>query len=1015
MRKKLPINKILIFVVTIVFTIVVVLRFSTIRDLNTDDKNFFLYNIEGKELFSIKNQDGKTKVHIYDKKRVSLRGFYKQDGTDYRVFPYSFIDINSSDVNRKGLQGSLVYQFISDSNSKKFTYPVRFRKFEIIGGSHFGKYLPIARLKDDDKPLLIIFPAKDKKFFGRENSVIRAISLQEGLIYIDNKGNKKELPYVNSSINRILNAIKDGELEPIVIEKQGVITRKDKKFVLNLFLSNGLISKKVKGGYVQRSTKYFNLVEYSNFENISSLTLSDASKVFYFKENNTTYLKAPKNIPIDREIIVKGRDTLFNYSKYLSRADFSIKVPILDKPKIKIKKEKRSYLYDYLDIGNMYGLYVSDKNAKVYYSKDGKRWISAVENYKYSPPLYLFNPDIEGRFIAPSAFKKHKGKLFYKVVATKANYTISFNGEVKIDAAAPIDSNYKKLIPINKKEIIIEAKKKPIPKCGKLFSLDERKAFRYAYANSKNYKELQVNKEGGGYGYYINEYLNPFKEYTIVVEGYKTFSYKPQLSCKYSKKSSTEKIVSLYNKDNYISIIPKRYYTNNKKVKVEIEANSTEANSSVEKKYTIPKELIPVYGDGEKFGLLATGVKAEELTIDKPFSMQISKIFQKRIKKLLNNKSLLERLKKLNEKIEGATVVIKITKDGNREIVGAFSYPYPNSSRVGRELIVDILNSSASTIQNRAFSMWVHPGSTFKMVTSIALAKEGKLQELSMLNGKTDLFGVPFADSKIDFHLKNYTDPGKGTEVTREANYKNAFKHSYNTYFGYSGLLLHKRLSKHYSKYLFPILLNEQKRKGEYTLTQVAEDLYFNQKIPLSNRYNVYASASRFPTIFTSAKEVADSAIGQYEVYATPLQMAIVASTLYDNRLILPTIVKGEKRAIKLDNISEQKDANIIKRLFFKESDLKEIQEAMNLVVKKGTASPAFRGFDFKKCEVYGKTGTAQKGKPGLYDGWFVSFTKGLKEDIVVATVIKNSGVGANYAAPINRKIIEAWVERVNK
>jgi cell division protein FtsI/penicillin-binding protein 2 len=85
------------------------------------------------------------------------------------------------------------------------------------------------------------------------------------------------------------------------------------------------------------------------------------------------------------------------------------------------------------------------------------------------------------------------------------------------------------------------------------------------------------------------------------------------------------------------------------------------------------------------------------------------------------------------------------------------------------------------------------------------------------------------------------------------------------------------------------------------------------------------------------------------------------------------------------------------------------------MVITKGTAEKSFRGFKSDKCVVYGKTGTAQKGKRGLYDGWFVSFTKGLDEDIVVATVIKNSGTGATYSAPINRKIIEAWIKKEEK
>jgi len=42
-----------------------------------------------------------------------------------------------------------------------------------------------------------------------------------------------------------------------------------------------------------------------------------------------------------------------------------------------------------------------------------------------------------------------------------------------------------------------------------------------------------------------------------------------------------------------------------------------------------------------------------------------------------------------------------------------------------------------------------------------------------------------------------------------------------------------------------------------------------------------------------------------------------------------------------------------------------------------------------------GKIGTCKKGTGNFYDGWFISFTKSKKYgDIVVATVVRNSGTG---------------------
>ncbi len=73
------------------------------------------------------------------------------------------------------------------------------------------------------------------------------------------------------------------------------------------------------------------------------------------------------------------------------------------------------------------------------------------------------------------------------------------------------------------------------------------------------------------------------------------------------------------------------------------------------------------------------------------------------------------------------------------------------------------------------------------------------------------------------------------------------------------------------------------------------------------------------------------------------------------------------------------------------------------------------KDFSINDVKVFGKTGTAEKGKGKLYDGWFISFTNSKsKGDIVVATVVRNSGTGGTYSATITKKVIEAWYNRDN-
>ncbi len=1001
---KLNTSRTLIWGITVIFTAFVVFKFGTIQWMDTSDENYFLYNIEGEELFSINNDGNNTIVEIEDKEKVTLKGFFEQGESGYKVLPYSFIDINSS-------KGSLTYQFLADNSKKSFSYPVRFRKFELIGGTKFGYIKSLARLNKSDKPLLMIFPKEGKPIFGKTNDGIRGLALQEGLIYIDKKGISKELPMFEGNVHDMEKSLKEGTLNLIELEKDGVVSSVNGKLVLNLSISDGVISKKDKkrGGYKEVKTKYLNITEFSNFANISKLVLSHASRAFYIqKENNISYLNAPYEIPIDKKIVVKGKNSLFGFSKYLFNADFTTKVPRLDKPKIQAVESKSSRYYDYLDIDNMYGLYVSDEKAKVFYSKDGKRWIKAIENYKYAPPRYLYEAKAKGQFIAPKSFKRIDGKMYYKIVSSLSKYDIAFNGKIKIGSNPVQNTTHRELITVHQRETVMEAEKGKLEECGILFRLERKRALKYSFSD-KVEREFEIVKRDDGYEYRIKESLNPFKSYKIFVKGYKDFEYTPQLSCKYRAKKRPKEILSLYNEKNFLNLIPNAPSREAKKVVLE------ESKTSSQKGVTsVPKELIPIYGDGARFGLLANGVKMDELTIDRDFSLKVADIYTKKIQPLLNNKELQKKLKNKGEIIEGATVVLKIDKEGKREILSLFSYPYPQNSNIERELIVDSLNNQKSTIQNRALDMLVHPGSTFKIVTAIALSQEGKLNDFTPLKNKQDIYGTPFANGTIKFHLKNYSD-SSGTESTQHTDFLNSFSHSYNTYFGYAGLTLHKRLSRRYRDNLFPVMLNDAQREDEFVLSKVAKELYFNRKIPLSQKPKIYARASQFPTIFTSPKEVADSAIGQYEVYSTPLQMAIVTSVIYDNKLQLPTIVKNSKSKIENKDMTQERDKSLLTEfisIFRSEESFEIIQDAMEKVIVEGTAKKTFKSFKSDKCTIYGKTGTAQKGKKELYDGWFVSFTKGLKEDIVIATVVRNSGTGATYSAPINRKIIEAWMKR---
>ncbi len=83
-------------------------------------------------------------------------------------------------------------------------------------------------------------------------------------------------------------------------------------------------------------------------------------------------------------------------------------------------------------------------------------------------------------------------------------------------------------------------------------------------------------------------------------------------------------------------------------------------------------------------------------------------------------------------------------------------------------------------------------------------------------------------------------------ESTLYTDLPRAFALSYNTYFGYGGLLLHKRLDRRYLDKLYPVILDKEERENEYRVTTLTDRLYFNRKIPLSREYNIEAKLQDF-------------------------------------------------------------------------------------------------------------------------------------------------------------------------
>ncbi|RPJ39530.1 MAG: hypothetical protein EHM21_15610, partial [Chloroflexi bacterium] len=170
----------------------------------------------------------------------------------------------------------------------------------------------------------------------------------------------------------------------------------------------------------------------------------------------------------------------------------------------------------------------------------------------------------------------------------------------------------------------------------------------------------------------------------------------------------------------------------------------------------------------------------------------------------------------------------------------------------------------------------------------------------------------------------------------------------------------------------------------------------------------VKEEAGNIPDEAPDPVEAARIAIGQNTVLVNPLQaarfMAAVGNggTLYKPQVIEKITDADGKASIVFEPQAQG-------TLPVKKENLMIIQEALRMVVsdRRGTAVDIFSGLSIP---VYGKTGTAEVD----YDdpnAWFAGYTnqRGSRPDIAFAVVIENGGEGSEIAAPIARRLVEAY------
>lgn len=280
---------------------------------------------------------------------------------------------------------------------------------------------------------------------------------------------------------------------------------------------------------------------------------------------------------------------------------------------------------------------------------------------------------------------------------------------------------------------------------------------------------------------------------------------------------------------------------------------------------------------------------------------------------------------------------------------------------------------------NRPLAMTLPPGSTFKLVTAAAALESGKYTSASVVPGPA---AIKLPNSTRE--LKNWT--GSACGPNDKTTLSNALAVSCNTAFASIGMAL-----------------------GQDALRAQAEKFGFNNSFQVPLR----AAQSVFPSDLDPA-QTAMAAIGQFDVTATALQMAMVGAGIGDNGQVMNPYLVAQTLSPELEVLSNAEPTAFSQAMT--PANSAELLAMMVAVVDQGTGSNA----KIPGVVVGGKTGTAQTAPGRPPHAWFVGVAPADvpgQAQVAVAVVLQNGGgaaevSGNKLAAPIAKAVMEAVLGR---
>lgn len=180
------------------------------------------------------------------------------------------------------------------------------------------------------------------------------------------------------------------------------------------------------------------------------------------------------------------------------------------------------------------------------------------------------------------------------------------------------------------------------------------------------------------------------------------------------------------------------------------------------------------------------------------------------------------------------------------------------------------------------------------------------------------------------------------------------------------------------------------------------------QATPGSLRQELLDDLCRFGGVWRGGDAI-NSSIGQGDVLATPLQVAVSYQALANDGVLMRPQV-GQTILHPDGSVVRQLDPEPFGDLGLSAAELAAIRRGLEQTVNapRGTAFNVFASSPVFSLGVAGKTGTAEV-RPLVPYAWFAGYAPMDDPEIVVAVNVEQGGGGSQTAAPIARTIMEHY------